>query len=75
MKKLTALLPVCVMCVSLASCGELNKIPTEPEPILISGGAYHTVGLKNDGTVVATKILDSSEDYGQSNVEGWDLNQ
>ena len=36
----------------------------------ISAGAYHTVGLKKDGTVVATKIT-TWMDSGQSDVDGW----
>ncbi len=33
----------------------------------ISAGSYHTVGLKADGTAVAT----GDNDYGQRNVSGW----
>jgi alpha-tubulin suppressor-like RCC1 family protein len=36
----------------------------------VSAGIYHTVGLKADGTVVAV----GSNDAGQCNVGGWDLN-
>ena len=35
--------------------------------VAISAGAYHTVGLKADGTVVAV----GSNEHGQCNVQGW----
>ncbi len=31
----------------------------------------HTVGLKADGTVLATTVTESNYDYGQSDVSGW----
>ena len=37
----------------------------------VSAGIYHTVGLKSDGTVVATAINSNDFDYGQCNVESW----
>jgi hypothetical protein len=38
---------------------------------MIAAGASHTVGLKTDGTVVATAITDPLYDHGQSDVGGW----
>jgi hypothetical protein len=40
-----------------------------PELIMVSAGAWHTLGLKSDGTVVAV----GSNSSGQCNVGGWDL--
>ena len=38
----------------------------------ISAGSYHTVGLKSDGTVVATMYLGDQEyNYGQCDVSDW----
>ena len=37
----------------------------------ISAGDVHTVGLKADGTVVATKITDKFYESGQCDVSGW----
>ena len=38
----------------------------------VSAGGFHTVGLKSDGTVVATKYSgDSMFNYGQCDVSGW----
>ena len=40
--------------------------------VAVSAGAYHTVGLKSDGTVLATEYTGNSEDYeGQCDVAGW----
>lgn len=41
--------------------------------VAVAADAFHSVGLKNDGTVVATKINDANRrfDMGQSNVSGW----
>jgi len=36
---------------------------------MVAAGSLHTVGLKADGTVVAA----GSNDWGQCNVTGWDL--
>ena len=35
--------------------------------IAVSAGYYHTVGLKADGTVVAT----GNNNYGECNLSGW----
>lgn len=40
----------------------------------VSAGNYHTVGLKKNGTAVATSITETAitqQDYGQSNTGGW----
>ena len=37
----------------------------------VSAGSYHTVGLKSDGTVVATSLTNKNEDYGQCDVGDW----
>jgi len=39
----------------------------------VSGGNYHTVGLKPDGTVVAVGGAGGVINYGQCEVSGWDL--
>ena len=40
--------------------------------VAVSAGDWHTVGLKSDGTVVATKYTGDSEDYyGQCDVADW----
>jgi len=36
----------------------------------VDAGWLYTVGLKDDGTVVAA----GSNEYGKCNVDGWDLN-
>jgi len=41
-------------------------------PMSVAGG-FHTVGLKSDGTVVATGCTGGFGDYGQCNVGGWML--
>ena len=38
--------------------------------VAVSAGYYHTVGLKADGTVVATEYI-GDYDYGQCDVDGW----
>jgi alpha-tubulin suppressor-like RCC1 family protein len=40
-----------------------------PDVIRVAGGFAHSVGLKEDGTVVATGAV--GYDYGQCNVSGW----
>jgi alpha-tubulin suppressor-like RCC1 family protein len=42
--------------------------------VQIAAGGFHTVGLKTDGTVVAVGGAGGFGDYGQCDVEGWDLN-
>ena len=40
--------------------------------VVVSAGETHTVGLKLDGTVVATKYSGKSTyNYGQCDVNGW----
>ena len=40
--------------------------------VAVSAESYHTVGLKSDGTVVATKFSGKSYNYlGQCDVSGW----
>ena len=39
--------------------------------VMISAGQYHTVGLKSDGTVVATAITNEDADFGQTAVDDW----
>ena len=38
--------------------------------VAVSAGHSHTVGLKADGTVVATEYI-GDYDYGQCDVDGW----
>ena len=38
--------------------------------IAVAAGAGHTIGLKSDGTVVATEYK-GNYDYGQCNVSNW----
>ena len=40
--------------------------------IHVAAGTYHTVGLRSDGTVVAVGC-GGFRDYGQCNVDNWDL--
>lgn len=42
--------------------------------IQVTARAGHTVGLKADGTLVAVGNQDGNKDYGQYDVDGWDLN-
>jgi len=42
--------------------------------VQIAAGRFHTVGLKSDGTVVAVGGAGGFGDYGQCDVDGWDLN-
>jgi len=39
--------------------------------VQVDAGPAHTVGLKSDGTVVATTISEPSYDYGQCEVGDW----
>ena len=53
--------------------GMVGCAQPEPEPEctpMVAAGDVHTVGVKDDGTVVAV----GSNYYGQCDVGGWDLN-
>ena len=39
--------------------------------IAISAGRFHSIGLRKDGTVMATEILDKKENFGQTEVQEW----
>ena len=80
-KKLTALLMTLILvfaCVGCSSDSEKEKAGvgdsvnqsstlTFEECNTISAGYYHTVALKQDGTVVAV----GDNKYGQCNIDGW----
>ena len=57
----------------LAACGVGGRPMNIPvgEATTISGGFFHTVGIRNDGTVVATAITTEGSGSGQSDVSGW----
>ena len=56
---------------------EINGINDEEETSLtaggetVSAGSFHSLGVKIDGTVVATEITPSGYDLGQCNVSDW----
>ena len=39
--------------------------------IAISAGRFHSIGLRKDGTVISTEILDKKENFGQTEVAEW----
>jgi len=41
--------------------------------VQVAAGAYHTIGLKSDGTVVAAGPNGGDYDYGQCEVNDWNL--
>lgn len=55
---------------SVFTCGELNVYDWKDIAAIFSS-AHHSVGLKSDGTVVATKFTGSELNYGQCDVSDW----
>ena len=58
------------MAVGTNYCGKCD-VSGWTDIVAVSSGWQHTVGLKSDGTVVATKLTDKDCDYGQCNVSDW----
>ena len=50
-----------------------DRVEDWTDIVAVSAGMYHTVGLKSDGTVVSTEMINATEtvDYGQTDVESW----
>ncbi len=50
-----------------------DRVEDWSDIVAVSAGMYHTVGLKSDGTVVSTEMINATEtvDYGQTDVESW----
>ncbi len=48
-----------------------TKIKGWSDIVAVAAGIYHSVGLKIDGTVVATNIEKKGPDHGQSHVDNW----
>ncbi len=58
--------------VILSNYAEQEKVGKWKDIIAISAGKFHTVGLKQDGTVVSTRYRGQDEYYfGQDRVSGW----
>lgn len=68
MKKKLFVVMMLLVSLLAAGCGRKDKIERNAQ--FISAGYGHTVALKADGTVVATRI-DEKFDLGQCDVDGW----
>lgn len=69
-KKLTLIsMPIISVIVALAILFNTLVDSNEKRKDIISTGDYHTVGVKSDGTVVAT----GDNEYGQCDVSDWNL--
>ena len=54
-----------------ADRGQFN-VGTWTDIVAITTGPSHTIGLRKDGSVIATKYTgDEEHDLGQCNVSGW----
>lgn len=68
----TSVVAICVVAVILLNtivAPIYRKNLFEKYKNMVFAGKYHTIGLKSDGTVVAT----GNNEYGQCNVDNWDL--